>query len=64
MRAFFYIGVMLALVGMGIIYWNQRIPGVILLCVGIALAMIGFLGIVTNLAVRQNIQMKNRKKRV
>ena len=62
MRAMFYIGVMLALVGMGVIYWDQRIPGVILLCIGIAFAMIGFLGIATNLAVRQKIQMKNRKR--
>jgi len=62
MRAAFYIGVMLALFGVALVYWQQRVPGAILLCIGIAAAMIGFLGIAVNMAVRERLAAKDRRK--
>ena len=62
MRAMFYAGAMLALIGLGIIFWDYRLAGAIILCIGIALSMIGFLGIAVNMAVSHNIAMKNRRR--
>ena len=54
MRALFYIGAMLALIGVGLIYMDQRVAGAVLLCVGIACIIIGFMGIRLHLAVNKN----------
>ena len=55
MRALFYIGAMVSLVAMALIYWDNRVAGAIVLCFGIAMIMIGFLGIVVNFLVSNKV---------
>jgi len=59
MRTLFYIGAMISLIAVALFYWKNWIGGAILLSVGVALILIGFLGIVTNFAVSN--RMKQRR---
>ena len=58
MRALFYIGAMAILMAVALIYWKNMVGGAIVLCIGVALMMIGLLGIFVNIIVKYKMSQK------
>ena len=63
MRLSFYIGVMAVAIGLGIaqIDDSYRLAGALTMCVGAALIVYGFMGIMINNMVEEEFRRKRRK---
>lgn len=63
MKVLFYFGVMFSFVGIGLtrIDPGLRVFGVVSLCVGIALIIFGFTGIMLNLLVEMKVSERNTR---
>ena len=61
MRLFFYGGAMLFIVGLGLWMSVNAIFGVTVVCIGIALLIIGFYGLRFNLMVETNMRRKQER---
>ena len=57
MKAMFFSGAALVLIGLGMILMDWTLAGVLVMCIGVALGVIGFMGLRMNLLV----EMKTRK---
>ena len=58
MRALFYIGAMVCIFAIAFLYWGYTVAGAVTMCFGVAWMMIGFLGIIVNFLVSNNINPK------
>ena len=63
MRLSFYVGVMLVAVGLGLAKINDeyRLTGALLMCLGAALIVYGFMGIMINNMVEEEFRRKKRR---
>lgn len=61
MRALFFLGAAMILVGLGLVMIRNTIPGVILMCIGVAATVFGFMGLRLNLLVDMRVQKKKRR---
>ena len=63
MRLSFYVGVMLVAVGLGLAKINDesRLAGALLMCLGAALIVYGFMGIMINNMVEEEFRRKKRR---
>ena len=63
MRLCFYIGVMAAMIGLGVAQIDDayRLVGALLMCAGAALIIYGFMGIIINNAVEAEIKKKRQR---
>ena len=63
MRLCFYIGVMAAMIGLGVAQIDDayRLAGALLMCAGAALIIYGFMGIIINNAVEAEIKKKRQR---
>lgn len=64
MRLSFYVGVMFTATGLGIAYMDDsyRLTGAILMCIGAALIVYGFMGIMINNMVEEQFRRKKRRR--
>lgn len=61
MRALFFLGAAMILIGLGLMMMRNTIPGAILMSIGVAAAVIGFMGLRLNLLVDMRVQKKKRR---
>ena len=63
MRVCFYIGAMLAAIGIGMAYMDlgSRLAAALIICAGAALLVYGFMGIMINNYIEQEFRRKRRK---
>lgn len=63
MRLSFYVGVMVAAIGLGLVYIDDsnRLLGAILMCIAAALIVYGFMGIMINNMVEEQFRRKKRR---
>lgn len=61
MRALFYIGVMLALFGVGTWKLDYTVLGIVLLIIGVSCTVIGYWGLKVNVAVEKEFRKRQRK---
>ena len=63
MRVCFYIGAMLAAIGIGMAYMDlgSRLAMALIICAGAALLVYGFMGIMINNYIEQEFRRKRRK---
>ena len=63
MRLSFYVGVMIAAIGLGLVYIDDsnRLTGAILMCIAAALIVYGFMGIMINNMVEEQFRRKKRR---
>jgi len=59
MRSLFFLGVMIAFFGLGVILMDLTLPGAILLCIGAGVVVIGMTGLTTHMKVEMS---RSRKK--
>ena len=63
MRVCFYLGAMFAAVGLGLVYMGacDRLVAALTVCIGAALMVYGFMGIMINNYIEQEFRRKRRK---
>ena len=63
MRTYFYLGVMCVIIGIGILKIDPdyRLASALIICLGAALMVLGFWGIVINAYVEQEFRRKKKR---
>ena len=63
MRLCFYLGVMFAAIGLGLAYMDacDRLAAALIVCLGAALVVYGFMGIMINNYIEEEFRRKRRK---
>lgn len=61
MRSLFFLGAAMALIGLGLVMMEHTLPGALILCLGVAAAVIGFMGLRLNTMVEWEKMKRERR---